>query len=105
MNKSYSFKEIIITGFALFALLFGAGNLIFPPLLGYELGNHWGMGALGFILTGVGLPFLAIVASKNAGGTIDDFSCKVSPIFKRIYSISVILALGPLMAIDRKSVV
>lgn len=101
MKKSFETKEIVLTGFALFAMLFGAGNLIFPPMLGYTLGNNWQMAAFGFILTGVGLPFLAIISSKNAGGSMQDFSDKVSPIFEKIYSISVILAIGPLLALPR----
>lgn len=33
-------KDVILTGFALFAMLFGAGNLIFPLMLGYDLGAN-----------------------------------------------------------------
>lgn len=97
----YSMVDVVTTGFALFAMLFGAGNLIFPPILGYELGSNWQMAAFGFVLTGVGLPLLAIIASGNAGEKLDNFSNKVSPIFAKIYSMSVILAIGPLLAIPR----
>lgn len=97
----YSMVEVVTTGFALFAMLFGAGNLIFPPMLGYTLGSNWQLAAFGFILTGVGLPLLAIIASGNAGGKIEDFTDKVSPLFSKIYGISVILAIGPLLAIPR----
>ncbi len=97
----YSLMNVMTTGFALFAMLFGAGNLIFPPMLGYELGHNWQLAAFGFILTGVGLPLLAIIASGNAGEKLDNFSSKVSPIFAKIYSMSVILAIGPLLAIPR----
>ena len=37
----YNMADVITTGFALFAMLFGAGNLIFPPMLGYDLGSNW----------------------------------------------------------------
>ncbi len=97
----YSMVDVVTTGFALFAMLFGAGNLIFPPMLGYELGTNWQMAAFGFILTGVGLPLLAIIASGNAGGRIEDFTNKVSPLFAKIYGVLVILAIGPLLAIPR----
>ncbi len=97
----YSMVDVVTTGFALFAMLFGAGNLIFPPILGYNLGTNWQIAAFGFILTGVGLPLLAIISSGNAGQKLDDFSNKVSPIFAKIYSMSVILAIGPLLAIPR----
>ena len=46
----YNMIDVVTAGFALFAMLFGAGNLIFPPMLGYELGSNWGVAAIGFIL-------------------------------------------------------
>lgn len=55
----YKKKDVIITGFALFAMLFGAGNLIFPPMVGFINGNEWSLATLGFILTGAGFPLLA----------------------------------------------
>ena len=48
-------KDIIIVGFALFAMFFGAGNLLFPPFLGLITGNSWLNGFTGFILADVGL--------------------------------------------------
>ena len=54
----YNMIDVVTAGFALFAMLFGAGNLIFPPMLGYELGSNWGVAAIGFILTGVGIPLM-----------------------------------------------
>ena len=44
----YKKKDVIITGFALFAMLFGAGNLIFPPMVGFINGNEWSLATLGF---------------------------------------------------------
>ena len=73
----YNMIDVVTAGFALFAMLFGAGNLIFPPMLGYELGSSWGVAAIGFILTGVGIPLMGIIASANAGKDLDSFSNKV----------------------------
>ena len=39
---------IIVIGFALFAMFFGAGNLIFPPMLGYLGGTNWILGFIAF---------------------------------------------------------
>ena len=97
----YSIMDVITSGFALFAMLFGAGNLIFPPMLGYDLGNNWGIAVFAFILTAVGFPLIAIIASANAGKKLDDFSNKVSPLFARVYGIALILSIGPLLALPR----
>ena len=97
----YNMIDVVTAGFALFAMLFGAGNLIFPPMLGYQLGSSWGVASFAFILTGVGIPLMGIIASANAGKSLDSFSDKVSPLFARFYGIALILSIGPLLALPR----
>ncbi|MFY0628932.1 MAG: branched-chain amino acid transport system II carrier protein [Flavobacteriaceae bacterium] len=86
MNKN---KEIWITGFALFSLFFGAGNLLLPPLLGYNAGDQWFWVAVGFMLTAVAIPVLGILAHARLQGTMYDFAKKVSPTFSIIYCVLV----------------
>ncbi|MBL4604610.1 MAG: branched-chain amino acid transport system II carrier protein [Flavobacteriaceae bacterium] len=88
MNKN---KEIWITGFALFSLFFGAGNLLLPPLLGYNAGDQWFWVAVGFMLTAVAIPVLGILAHARLQGTMYDFGKKVSPVFSVVYCILVYL--------------
>ena len=97
----YKTKDILLTGFALFAMLFGAGNLIFPPMLGYETSSSWIPTMLAFIITGVGFPFLGILSVSIAGNGIKDFATRVSPTFSKIFAIISILAIGPMLAIPR----
>lgn len=98
----YKMKDVLLTGFALFAMLFGAGNLIFPPMLGRSLAEVWGSGMFGFILTGVGFPLLGIIAASFAGERdVNDFANKVSPWFAKAFFIALLLAIGPLLAIPR----
>ena len=82
VNKT---KEIWITGFALFSLFFGAGNLILPPSLGVKSGLDWWIVVFGFALTAVTIPILAIFAHAKLQGTLFDFGKKVSPVFSYIY--------------------
>lgn len=86
MNKT---KEIWIAGFALFSLFFGAGNLLLPPLLGYNAGNDWFWVALGFMITAVVIPVFGIMAHAKLQGTMYDFGKKVSPIFSIAYCVIV----------------
>lgn len=97
----YKKKDVILTGFALFAMLFGAGNLIFPPMVGYVVGDQWIAAAAGFFITGIGFPLLAILSSALAGKELDDFADKVSPLFSKIFNVVLILAIGPFLAIPR----
>lgn len=97
----YTKKEVVLTGFALFAMLFGAGNLIFPPSVGYETGANWQNAAMGFFITGIGFPLAGIIAAGFSGSELDNFSNKVSKLFSKIFNIVLILAIGPFLAIPR----
>ena len=99
MKKST--KDIIIIGFALFAMFFGAGNLIFPPYLGNIFGSNYILSAIGFILTGVGLPLIGIIACTKVNGDFENIGRPVGPIFTKIFSISLFLTIGPMLAIPR----
>ena len=57
-----SFKEQIFTGITLFSMFFGAGNLIFPPILGAQGGEAALMAFIGFIISAVGFPILGVIA-------------------------------------------
>lgn len=94
-------RDIVFTGFALFAMLFGAGNLIFPPMLGHSLGSDWGIAAIGFIITGVGFPLLGLIAAVHTGKELDDFAKRVSPRFSKCYIVVLILTIGFFLAMPR----
>ena len=79
-------KEILVTAFALFSLFFGAGNLILPPLLGFNSGNQWLIVTIGFCLSAVLIPILGILAHAKLQGTLMDFGKKISPSFSLIYA-------------------
>jgi LIVCS family branched-chain amino acid:cation transporter len=99
MNKKTS--DVLIVGVALFAMFFGAGNLIFPPFMGLLAGTQWKFALIGFLITGIGMPLLGIMAAARAGGTVEHLGSRVNPVFGRILSVVVILAIGPLLAIPR----
>ncbi|AFM00197.1 branched-chain amino acid uptake carrier [Desulfitobacterium dehalogenans ATCC 51507] len=94
-------KDILITGFALLAMFFGAGNLIFPPMLGLQSGDQLSWALLGFIVTGVGLPFLGVTAVAKAGGDLELLANRVHPAFSKIITTISVLCIGPLLAIPR----
>ncbi|WP_378179996.1 branched-chain amino acid transport system II carrier protein [Aquimarina sp. SS2-1] len=82
-------KETFITGFALFSMFFGAGNLILPPNLGFKAGDMWLWVAIGFVISAVVLPLLGIFAHARLQGTMLDFGKKVSPVFSLVYCVIV----------------
>jgi LIVCS family branched-chain amino acid:cation transporter len=54
---------IVIVGFMIFAQFFGAGNLIFPPYLGFVGGNHWIIGFIFFFAFDVIFGVMGLAAS------------------------------------------
>ncbi|MET4560664.1 LIVCS family branched-chain amino acid:cation transporter [Lysinibacillus parviboronicapiens] len=94
-------KENLAVGLLLFALFLGAGNIIFPPLLGQQAGEHITVAMIGFLITGVGLPLLAIVAVAKAGGDLQLLANRVNPVFGIIFTSIVYLAIGPFFAVPR----
>lgn len=82
-------KQTFVTAFALFSLFFGAGNLILPPFLGYNAGENWIWVLLGFSISAVVIPILAIYGHAKLQGTMMDFAKKVSPAFALLYCIIV----------------
>lgn len=86
MNKT---KETFIFGFALFAGFFGAGNLILPPLLGFNSGPDWFLVALGFVISATIIPLLALFAHAKLQGTMYDFAAKVSHHFSLVFCLCV----------------
>ncbi|HAT4091400.1 branched-chain amino acid transport system II carrier protein [Clostridium perfringens] len=99
MNNKRS--DFLVIGFALFSMFLGAGNLIFPPLLGRNLGADYYLGIIGFIITGVGVPLLGILSSMRVNGKFELFGDKVGKKFSLIYSIALFILIGPLLAIPR----
>lgn len=106
MKNTQSFiRENLTVGFMLFALFLGAGNIIFPPLLGQQAGEHIFISIIGFLITGVGLPLIAIIAVAKNGGDLQVLAGKVHPIFGLVFTAIVYLSIGPLFAIPRTGAV
>jgi branched-chain amino acid:cation transporter, LIVCS family len=105
MERKLPLKEIIVLGFFMFALFLGAGNIIFPPLLGQQAGESLLPAIIGFLVTGVGLPLLAVFTIARSGGDLNDLSNKVHPSFAKIFPVIIYLTIGPFFGIPRTGTV
>ncbi len=94
-------RDAIVVGFALFAMFFGAGNLIFPTFLGLESGKSWIIALLGFVLADVGLAILSIIAAAKCNGDVSKIFGKVGKKLSVILGGIIMICLGPLLAIPR----
>ena len=98
-------SDLLALGFMTFALFLGAGNIIFPPSAGMAAGENIGLAALGFLLTGVGLPLLTIVALARVGGGMALLTAPLGKHAGTLFAVAVYLAIGPLFATPRTAVV
>lgn len=88
-------------GFALFAMFFGAGNLILPPFLGLFSGADWFASIAGFTLTAIIAPFLGILAVVRSGNSFTDLGNRINKTFSVVLATLIMLSIGPMVAIPR----
>lgn len=93
-------KSIVIISFMLFSLFFGAGNLIFPPLLGQQSGSNTFLSILGFLITAVILPVLGVIVVGKFGG-LTELAGKVDKKFAIVFTLLIYLSIGPGLGIPR----
>lgn len=106
MEHRLTSAEYLFVGSMLFGMLFGAGNLIFPVHMGQLAGSHFWSANIGFISTGVLMPFLALIAFGLSGsGSLEELAGNVHPAFARIFTVLLYLTIGPAFALPRTATV
>ncbi|SDL71179.1 LIV-II [Sphingobacterium mizutaii] len=94
-------RDIITIGFALFAMFFGAGNLLLPPYIGIQIGDHVWITILAFGLTGILLPFFGILSVVNSGDSFEDLGTRINKFLSPVLGTIIMLCIGPMIAIPR----
>lgn len=100
MNRNKLVTDSIVVGFALFAMFFGAGNVVFPPYLGMHAGEQWANGFLLYFIADIGLALVAMFAILHAGGA-DNITGRIGHVASKVLMCAVILCIGPMVAIPR----
>lgn len=100
MNRKKLVTDSIVVGFALFAMFFGAGNVVFPPYLGMHAGEQWANGFLFYFIADIGLALVAMFAILHAGGA-DNITGRIGHAASNVLMCAVILCIGPMVAIPR----
>ncbi|MBC6974718.1 branched-chain amino acid transport system II carrier protein [Bacillus sp. Xin] len=104
MKSSLKLSEIFAISLMLFALFFGAGNMIFPPALGQSAGTDVWIALFGFVITGVGLPLLGVIAIALKGD-INKLAGRVHPLFALVFIVAIYLCLGVFVSVPRTGTV
>ncbi|MBS0627079.1 MAG: branched-chain amino acid transport system II carrier protein [Verrucomicrobia bacterium] len=96
-------KKLLIfsTGFALFSMFFGSGNLVFPITVGQQSGGHFLLAALGILLTGVVVPLLGVLGMMLYNGSIKNFFSSFGSIGTFAFSFASLALMGPFGVLAR----
>ena len=103
MNLTNKNKEsnAFTTGLALFSMFFGAGNLIFPLLMGQNMGKNMGFAIFGLCITAVIIPLMGLIVMILFKGDIKEFLGRMGKIPGLLVLLLLQLILGPLGVIPR----
>lgn len=102
LKEKLNKRELSSIAVMLFGLFFGAGNLLFPPIVGQYAGKNILPATIGLLITAVSLPLLGVVAigiSRSEG--LIELSGKVGGAYKVFFTCALYLTIGPLFAIPR----
>lgn len=100
MNNKLTRQQFLSVSVMLFGLFFGAGNLIFPPLLGFRAGSLMWESLLFFSITAVVFPIFGIVVVAKTMG-LTNLGNKVSKWFSIAFTSAIYLSIGPGLGIPR----
>ena len=94
-----------VVGLALFSMLFGSGNLIFPPEIGITGGTEWVKGYIAYFLADAVLGMCSVFAMLKVDGDVTRLTGTIGPRGALIINTVCIICIGPLLAIPRNAAV
>lgn len=87
-------------GLMLFSMFFGAGNFIFPPIVGKMAGTSMWLTLAFFAVTAVVLPVLGVLAVSESKG-LQNLAGRVDKVFAAVFTLLIYLSIGPMLGIPR----
>ena len=106
IERELSKRDYFVISSMLFALFFGAGNLIFPLHLGQIAGHDWSFAAVGFLVTGVLLPLFSVLAiALTHSDGVYDIGLPAGAKFALVFMTLIHLTIGPLFGTPRTATV
>lgn len=100
-DRNLSFSHILTTGFAMFSMFFGAGNVVFPLSIGQTSQDQNFFAILGLLITAVGVPFMGLLSMTLFNGDYKKFFSRMGPTTGFFISLIIMGLIGPFGAIPR----
>jgi len=101
MNNTISRRDFVSISLAIFSMLFGAGNLIYPLAVGYASGSLLFYGLTGFLLTAVLLPVVGLVGMILFDGDYKAFFARLGDTAGSLLIFFSLMIIGPIIGIPR----
>lgn len=92
--------NIVVIGFAIFSMLFGAGNVVFPPYLGFHARESWLIAFIAYFIADIGLGIVGFIAIKNCGSS-EGVTKQTNKFWGTVIMTTIMLCVGPLIAFPR----
>lgn len=100
MNSTTNSKTLS-TGLAMFAMFFGAGNSIFPLIIGYQAQDKTLYGILGLLLSAVCVPFAGLIGMILFDGDYKKFFGRIGQVPGFLVAALIMALIGPFGATPR----
>ncbi len=94
-------SRTVMTGLAMFSMFFGAGNVVFPLMLGNHAGDKSIVAVLGLVITGIIVPFSGLLAMILFQGDYKQFFGRLGKIPGAILILLIMALIGPFAGIPR----
>jgi LIVCS family branched-chain amino acid:cation transporter len=101
MKQSFVQSSILSVALAIFAMLFGSGNIVYPLGLGRDMGDMALYAMIGFSVTAVLVPLLGIIVMTLYDGSYEAFFATIGRVPGKIVIFCCMLLVGPFCIIPR----
>lgn len=101
LKQNRLYIDIVVLGFAIFSMYFGAGNIIFPPYLGLTSSSDWQISFFAYFLADIVFATIAMFALLKVGGNVENLTNKLGKISGILLMSAIVLCIGPLIALPR----
>ena len=101
MLRTLLCRQNFLAGIAIFSMFFGAGNVVFPLLLGLQAKSQFPPALLGLIITSIGFPLLGVIGSSLFQGRALPFFMKAGKPVGLFMMVITLGLLGPIAVMPR----
>jgi|GEM_PF-7109634 len=98
-------KYTITLALTIFAVMFGAGNIILPPAVGFFAGTNYSYAILAFIFTSAGFASIGVISMALQKNNFLDITRKIHPKAHLYLLTAVVIIIGPLFAGPRTAII